>query len=318
MSESAHSRPTSSRRFTKSTSPAVSEKSSTDTNEPFSMIAYDQLEQGALYIIKIKQVSLALFEGWNDDMCCFSILRSELEPMRWSETRQLPGDFDVYSAFDEHGNPPIHLWSRYLKTTLPANWFCMFEQSRQRQRLWIRQHPLEEPSSAEAPPEASVSNTDVSSMLLSPHESTLSDPSVSHLDIPSTTTSESSSRSSAEDDAEAAHTPHTKTTTAVIEPRRAISPKSNSFIIDREQIRRHLAPGQATAFSRQSVTTLQAIASLPNTSNPAMVDIGTRPYLHSFPTQPDLARDSLVSISKSPSLPTSMPTEEFSQKPTKK
>lgn len=61
---------------------------------PFVPVHYDQLQQGSLYIIKIKQVSLALFEGkeisvkkkrrmrltvvcigWNDDMCCFSILR---------------------------------------------------------------------------------------------------------------------------------------------------------------------------------------------------------------------------------------------------
>lgn len=62
---------------------------------PFVNIHHDKLQQGALYIIKIKQVSLAMFEGnlkilciifdiclidscklgWNDDMCCFSILR---------------------------------------------------------------------------------------------------------------------------------------------------------------------------------------------------------------------------------------------------
>lgn len=47
----------------------------------------ETLEQGKLYLCKIRFVKLALFEGWNDDMCCFSLLREDATPMRWSEAR---------------------------------------------------------------------------------------------------------------------------------------------------------------------------------------------------------------------------------------
>ncbi|KAI8334024.1 hypothetical protein BC941DRAFT_433638 [Chlamydoabsidia padenii] len=36
---------------------------------------HEDLKQGALYIIKIHHVSVGLFQGWNDDMCCFAVLR---------------------------------------------------------------------------------------------------------------------------------------------------------------------------------------------------------------------------------------------------
>ncbi|RCI05085.1 hypothetical protein CU098_003742, partial [Rhizopus stolonifer] len=99
---------------------------------------------------------------WNDDMCCFSVLRAEVDPLRWSSARQLPGDFDAFEAFDEAGNPPIHLWPRYLKVSVPSNWFCMFEEAKRKQREWIQDHiPDEHTATGGA---ATCSNTDVSTM----------------------------------------------------------------------------------------------------------------------------------------------------------
>ncbi|CAO3618327.1 unnamed protein product [Cunninghamella echinulata] len=69
-------------------------------------------------------------------MCCFAVLRSENTPMRWSQARYLPGDFDAFDAFDEAGNPPVHLWTRYLRVDVPINWFTIFEEARRKQREW--------------------------------------------------------------------------------------------------------------------------------------------------------------------------------------
>ncbi|SAL95768.1 hypothetical protein [Absidia glauca] len=104
---------------------------------------HEDLKQGALYIIKIHHVSVGLFQGWNDDMCCFAVLRSENTPMRWSQARYLPGDFDAFDAFDEAGNPPVHLWTRYLRVEVPINWFAIFEEARRKQREWAT-HILEQ------------------------------------------------------------------------------------------------------------------------------------------------------------------------------
>ncbi|KAI8344442.1 hypothetical protein BC941DRAFT_10051 [Chlamydoabsidia padenii] len=41
----------------------------------FQPIDYENLVQGSIYIMKVKIVTISLFEGWNDDMCCFSVLR---------------------------------------------------------------------------------------------------------------------------------------------------------------------------------------------------------------------------------------------------
>ncbi|OAD78633.1 hypothetical protein PHYBLDRAFT_163730 [Phycomyces blakesleeanus NRRL 1555(-)] len=99
---------------------------------PLESLEHDELKQGSLYILKINQVSVTLFEGWNDDLCCFSVLRMDATPMRW----YLPGDFDAYNAFDEAGNPPVHLWTRYLRVEVPVNWFAIFEEARRKQREW--------------------------------------------------------------------------------------------------------------------------------------------------------------------------------------
>lgn len=97
----------------------------------------DSLRQGQLYLIRVRMVKLALFEGWNDDSCLvFSILRDEHTPMRWSEGKYLAGDFDVYEAFDSDGNPPIWIWRKFLNTDIPKNWFFMFEEARRRQSDW--------------------------------------------------------------------------------------------------------------------------------------------------------------------------------------
>ncbi|ORX50879.1 hypothetical protein DM01DRAFT_1384621 [Hesseltinella vesiculosa] len=116
-------------------SPAVPRPHGFDAST-FLPIAHDDLVQGSLYILQLKLISIGLFEGWDDDMCCFSLLRTEAATMRWSRARYLAYDFDAYDAFDPAGNPPVYFWARYLKTHIPHNWFLLFEEARQRQRLW--------------------------------------------------------------------------------------------------------------------------------------------------------------------------------------
>ncbi|KAI9319075.1 hypothetical protein BX666DRAFT_2025414 [Dichotomocladium elegans] len=117
-------------------------------------VEHDDLKQGSLYIVKIRNVSVALFQGWDDDMCCFAVLRSDSTPMRWSEARYIPGDFDAYDAFDDAGNPPVHLWSRHLRVNVPINWFSIFEEARRKQRSWMNEqnddyyYPAEQPETA--------------------------------------------------------------------------------------------------------------------------------------------------------------------------
>ncbi|KAF1803502.1 hypothetical protein V8B55DRAFT_1506074 [Mucor lusitanicus] len=287
-------------RWTPSSSPSPSNRASVipplSNDAPFVNIHHDKLQQGALYIIKIKQVSLAMFEGWNDDMCCFSILRSEVEPLRWSEARQLPGDFDIYNAFDECGNPPIHLWSRYLRTSVPSNWFSMFEEAKRKQRNWAMhqehlhrqsliqqkqeqeqdyyyQQPEEMHDNASMP---AYSNTDVSSMHLNGNTITspsivastnVVDPSMMHEELDSNTSSTATAAATAIAAGGLHHQPSATSvvTTAtansdmshsirrpIMSPTPSLQPseRSNS-IMDREQIRRHLAPGQATVSNRQ-------------------------------------------------------------------
>ncbi|RUS13187.1 hypothetical protein BC937DRAFT_86185 [Endogone sp. FLAS-F59071] len=96
----------------------------------------EELQQGMLYLLQINGVKLALFEGWNDDMCCFNLLREDASPMRWSESRYLPGDFSTYEAFDATGNPSIELWRKALNSEVPRHWFIMFEEARRKQRVW--------------------------------------------------------------------------------------------------------------------------------------------------------------------------------------
>ncbi|KAG1051630.1 hypothetical protein G6F43_006173 [Rhizopus delemar] len=64
-------------------------------------------------------------------------IRTDLaDPLRWSEARYLPNNFDAYYAFDEAGNPPIHLWTKQLKATMPSNWFSIFEEAKMMQKQW--------------------------------------------------------------------------------------------------------------------------------------------------------------------------------------
>ncbi|PHZ11475.1 uncharacterized protein RHIMIDRAFT_257763 [Rhizopus microsporus ATCC 52813] len=59
---------------------------------------------------------------------------------RWCEARYLPNNFDAYYAFDHAGNPPIHLWTKQLKTAIPYNWFSIFEEAKRMQRWWIQSY----------------------------------------------------------------------------------------------------------------------------------------------------------------------------------
>ncbi|KAI8073743.1 hypothetical protein BDF21DRAFT_495411 [Thamnidium elegans] len=112
-------------------------KTSSIHEESLDLVPTNELQQGQLYIIKIKLIAIALFQGWDDEMCCFSILRTDLlEDLRWSEARYLPENFDAYLAFDYAGNPPIHLWTKHLRAVIPINWFNIFEEARHMQRQW--------------------------------------------------------------------------------------------------------------------------------------------------------------------------------------
>jgi hypothetical protein len=68
-----------------------STKTASIHEETLDHVPTNQLQQGELYIIKIKLIAIALFQGklynisydsfthrclgWDDDMCCFSVLR---------------------------------------------------------------------------------------------------------------------------------------------------------------------------------------------------------------------------------------------------
>jgi hypothetical protein len=108
----------------------------------------DDLQQGNLYLLKMQSVKVALFEGWHDDMVIFSVLREESSPMRWSDSRVLAGQFQVFAAFDPDGNPPILAWDKTLKTPVPAHWFLIFEEARRFQRAWS---PYSDHSSSRSP-----------------------------------------------------------------------------------------------------------------------------------------------------------------------
>ncbi|KAG2210219.1 hypothetical protein INT47_003204 [Mucor saturninus] len=331
------------------------------SDAPFAHVHHDQLQQGSLYIIKIKQVSLAMFEGWNDDMCCFSILRSEVEPLRWSEARQLPGDFDIYDAFDECGNPPIHLWARYLKVNVPSNWFCMFEEAKRKQREWhmrqqqqfeqqqqqqqqqlqqqqnglIRQSIIQDQNqedyyypppqdgsvvlrNTDTPPVA-YSNTDVSSMSLNHHNSTdesIVAPSiVASTNIIDPVMLNESSRSTTTTSLH--HQPSILSTVSVntgsmrglnrqvLSPtpshREVIQqqhqPERSGSIMDREKIRRHLAPGQAVITNRNSgsvVTLASTVTTLApvNKDSPTLNHHRSKEQIHGIPEN-DAENDSI-------------------------
>ncbi|KAM3583761.1 hypothetical protein VKS41_003736 [Umbelopsis sp. WA50703] len=97
-----------------------------------------KLIPGSLYLFKTHFVKLVLFEKYQDEMCQFSMLRENEEPMRWSEARYFMGDFSVYEAFDTNGNPPIEVCEQF-EWTVPKNWFDCFALARERQRQWFQQ-----------------------------------------------------------------------------------------------------------------------------------------------------------------------------------
>lgn len=79
-----------------------------------------------------------------------------------TDFRYIPGDFDAYDAFDDAGNPPVHLWTRHLRVNVPINWFSIFEEARRKQRDWVtaqNQEPYYYPAQEEVnghPPAADV------------------------------------------------------------------------------------------------------------------------------------------------------------------
>lgn len=225
----------------------------------------------------------------------------------------MPGDFDIYDAFDECGNPPIHLWSRYLKVLVPRNWFCMFEEAKRRQRDWhmrqqqqlIRQsmiqdqseyyysHGTEEHQNLQDPTTDSdpstttavavYSNTDVSSMSLN-HENSTSDsimaPSVvastniidpammnddssvnlRHQQSMASTTNNNNINNNTPRSRVISHAPSYTSNSGV---------ERSGSIMDREQIRRHLAPGQAKVTSRNNSGSVVTLASTVTTLSPS-------------------------------------------------
>lgn len=55
--------------------PAESTTTPSVHEESLDHVTLNELRQGELYILKIKLIVVALFQGWDDDMCCFSVLR---------------------------------------------------------------------------------------------------------------------------------------------------------------------------------------------------------------------------------------------------
>jgi hypothetical protein len=211
----------------------------------------------------------------------------------------LPGDFDIYDAFDESGNPPIHLWTRFLKVPVPHNWFTMFEEAKRKQRDWalrqqqqqqLRQSLIQQQqqnSSGDyyySPPlpqsevdglPVTYSNTDVSTMSLNhhrhhPNESVVSPSIVASTNIVDPSLMNDDIRSQTITQTGLSHQPSMISTTSYVtnntcQSNRVLSPTPSSShkdiiqqqhqspsqsertnsIMDREQIRRHLAPGQA-------------------------------------------------------------------------
>ncbi|KAI8974117.1 hypothetical protein BDB01DRAFT_838896 [Pilobolus umbonatus] len=217
------------------------------TEAPFTPVNIDRLVQGGIYILKIKQVTIALFEG------------SEVDPMRWSEARQLPGDFDIFEAFDESGNPPIHLWARCLRVPVPNNWFSMFEEAKRKQRQWAiyQQGGLVEYEHipVNAP---TYSNTDVSTMALA-EEGEEEEEEVK----------EAEEEEVKEEEEE--EVIQESTITHDVRRQFMASPISSQIfpvergpsILDREQIRRHLAPGQGTVSRSTTNASLYSSMSSP-------------------------------------------------------
>ncbi|KAI9243707.1 hypothetical protein BY458DRAFT_530382 [Sporodiniella umbellata] len=130
----------------------------------FDVVTLSELQQGELYIVKIKLVTIALFQGWQDETCCFYVLRTDLsDPTRWSEAKYLPNNFDAYPAFDRAGNPSIQLWTQQLKSAIPSNWFSLFEEAKMIQSQWYGY----EPNAVDAPYEPPLADREA---LVSPSQ----------------------------------------------------------------------------------------------------------------------------------------------------
>lgn len=240
----------------------------------------------------------------------------------------MPGDFDIYDAFDECGNPPIHLWSRYLRAAVPSNWFLMFEEAKRKRSEWsMRQSMVQQHQNHEyyyAPSHEkdsqvngstvhnhdmpSYSNTDVSSMHLNNNDNTASNT------IDNTTTSPSVIASTnivdpnmMEEEGMSTinnyhQEPSANNSTVSVnnsQPdcnntgRQMMSPspsyqgqavrqpdRTNS-IMDREQIRKHIAPGRATLTSRNSssVITLDSSLNQSTINSPKLVYHQSKEYV---------------------------------------
>ncbi|OZJ04216.1 hypothetical protein BZG36_02950 [Bifiguratus adelaidae] len=96
----------------------------------------ERLIQGRLFLLKLRRITFGLFEGWDDDMCCFSVLREDSGPLRWSAARYVPLTFNAYPSFDSFGNPLLDLWQHILKKPLPENWRRLVDESRRREAFW--------------------------------------------------------------------------------------------------------------------------------------------------------------------------------------
>jgi hypothetical protein len=122
---------------------------------------------------------------------------------------------------------------------IPSNWFSIFEEAKKKQREWSMQqqgymrHSLQDPPAeyyyppgSNTPPEqVTYSNTDVSVMSLN-HNGDGSIVASTNIVDPS-----------------------------IINNEGGETPERSTSIMDREQIRRHLAPGQARTVSRNSTNT---------------------------------------------------------------
>ena len=216
----------------------------------------------------------------------------------------------MYDAFDECGNPPIHLWSRYLKVGVPSNWFSMFEEAKSKQKEWNQrrqssiiqqqdqngfyyppqQQQIQNGSEFHGGSIPSYSNTDVSVMSLNHQEYTtiatpsvvastnVVDPNLMNEDMASTTTSLQHQPSVMSNGSYVTVNARSNSRQHMLSPspsyreniQQQHSPlERNSSIMDREQIRRHLAPGQAIISNRHSSqVTLDTTVSSPTSPLP--------------------------------------------------
>ncbi|KAL1930075.1 hypothetical protein VTP01DRAFT_1229 [Rhizomucor pusillus] len=119
------------------------------------------LMEGRIYLLRVSTAHIAIFQGLDEDLYCFTILRylGGSQPLRWSEARYIASDFAAYEAFDDDGNPLIQFWYELGAREQATHWFVMFEEACRKQRELCTAVPTQTDSSQEyvpPPPHSSL------------------------------------------------------------------------------------------------------------------------------------------------------------------